>query len=94
MKTNSENFLVTNNINISVLNEQNFGDMNYALIKINLFGKGTYCICVIGNGYALECLGEDEEFSKNIFDTVIKGKPDAEHIWDIVTDARHAQIYC
>ena len=94
MKTNTENFLVANNIDMSVICECDSEDSHYALVKINLLGRNTYCICVLGDGYAFECLGESEEAARKFFEIASKSIPAPDQVFDIVTDMRREQIYC
>ena len=93
MKTNGEKFCVANNLGFSVLREHDAEDAHYALIKISLLGKNTFCICALDGGYAFECLGENEENAKQFFDKVISDPPATEHLFDIVTDMRRIEIY-
>ena len=93
MKTNSGEFCVANNLNVSVLCEQESGEAHYALIKINLLWKNTFCICVLDGGYAFECLGENEESARHLFEKMLLNKPSTEHIFDIVTDMRRVEMY-
>ncbi len=87
-KSRVEEFLVGNNINLSVMREESKNESHYVLIKVSLFGKNTYEICVLGDGYALEVIGEDECEAIEFFEILLKNAPSPYHIYDIVSDFR------
>ena len=94
MKTNRNNFLMANNIGISVMLQEDAGATRYALIKIDIFGKNTYCLCIDDDNFSFECVGEDELFARSFFATVLRTFPKSEHLFDVVTDARRERMYC
>lgn len=87
-KTETENFILTNNISLEVMREKGSDTAHYALIRIGLFGKITYGICVLGDGYAMETLGENEEDALATFELIMNEGASPAHIFDIVTDRR------
>lgn len=87
-RTETENFILSNNIGLEVVRENMSGQAHYALVRIGLFGKTTYGICVLGDGYAMETLGECEEDAVETFELIMKENAAPEHIFDIVTDRR------
>ena len=89
-KSGVEKFLVGNNVDVSVLREETEHQTHYVLMKISLFGKDTYAICALGDGYAIEIIGDTEAQAAEFFEIVLKGAPEPCHIYDIVTDYRRA----
>lgn len=87
-ETGTEAFALCENIGIEVLKEMGVGAARYALIRIGLFGKTTYAVCVLGDGYAFETLGENAEAAEDLFELIAGGQASPEHVFDIVTDAR------
>ena len=87
-RTQTQKFSVSNNIDLSVVKEVREGNSYYALLKISLLGRNTYCICVLSNGYTFESMGENTEDALELFELVISQAPAVEHIFDIVTDFR------
>ncbi len=92
-KSGVEKFMVGNNIHLSVICEATEGENHYVFMKISLFGKDTYAICALGDGYSLEVIGEDEHNSREFFKTVLKQNPSPCHLFDIVSDFRHEEEY-
>ena len=87
-RTQTEKFSVANNIDLSVVKEISEGKSYYALLKISLLGRNTYCICVLNNGYALESVGENTNDAMELFELLHKLTPSVEHIFDMITDFR------
>ncbi len=87
-RTKTESFVVEGNINMSVLREQSEGGGHYALMKISLFGRNTYGICVLGDGHSIEIVGNDEGEANELFDIVVNEAPEPCHMFDIITDYR------
>ena len=87
-KTDIEKFVMGDNISISVIREEGEELAHYAFLKISLFGMATYAICALGDGYALECIGEDEEEAKAFYETAVKENLSPTHLFDVVTDYR------
>lgn len=87
-KTQTQNFILANNIGLEVVREQEVGETHYALVRIGIFGKTTYGICVLGDGYAMETLGECEKEAEETFELIMREGAAPEHIFDIVTDRR------
>ena len=94
MNTDSLNFMVENNIGISVVCEQDKNGARYALISVNLLGRITFCVCVLDRGYALECLGDDKCLATNFYNIILKNEASSDHLFDVVSDLRRSQIYC
>ena len=87
-RTQTENFSVASNINVSVIREVKENGAYYAFVKISLFGMSTYGICMLANGYAFEIVGDDAENASELFELVLEQSPAVEHMFDIVTDFR------
>ena len=87
-KTQIEKFVVRENISTSVMIEKNTNGAHYALVKISLFGKESFAICVLGDGYAFETVGESARESKRLFDLVVKEEASPTHLFDIISDFR------
>ena len=87
-KTQLEKFVVGENISTSVVSEKESKGAHYALVRISLFGKDSFAICILGNGYAFETVGENAKESKRIFDLVVKESASPAHLFDIVCDFR------
>ena len=87
-KTQIEKFVVGDNIATSVVVEKDCGDSHYALLRISLFGKDSYAVCALGDGYALETVGEDVKSAQQIFELIAKAAASPIHLFDIVTDFR------
>ena len=88
-KTEIKNFVLGDNISISVMQERGESGSHYGLLKISLFGRATYAICVLGDGYALECVGENEEDAMGMFEMTVSEKVSPIHLFDIISDLRH-----
>ena len=86
--TQTEKFLVASNIDLTVLKEVREGKAYYALLKISLLGRNTYCICVLSNGYVLESVGENTENAVQLFELLRANAPDVDQVFDIITDFR------
>jgi len=84
---------MANNIDISVIREQSERMEHYVLLKIGFLGRSTYAICVFGNGYALESVGEDETLANALYETVLRNGLSPEHVFDIVTDFRRNALF-
>ena len=91
-KNRVEKFSVGNNVDMCVLREESEQGIHYALLKIGIFGKITYAICALGDGYALEVLGENESSSTDFFELVLRAAPSPCHIFDIVSDFRRENL--
>lgn len=87
-KTDIEKFVLGENISISVIREEGEELAHYALLKISLFGKTTYAVCALGDGYALECIGGDEELAGSFFGMLIRENVSPTHLFDVVSDFR------
>ena len=87
-KNGVEKFLVGNNVDITVLREENEKETHYVLMKISLFGKVTYALCALGDGYALEIIGEQDNEAYEFFELILQEAPEPCHIFDIITDHR------
>ena len=87
-KTEIEKFVMGDNISISVIKEDGEELAHYAFLKIGLFGRATYAICALGDGYALECVGEDEAEAMNFFEMAVRENLSPMHLFDAVTDYR------
>ena len=92
-KTKTQNFLVTENIGLTVVKEICTEKGYYVLFKIGILGKSTYGICILGDEYALETVCEDADVATDMFDTVIKQEVSPCHLFDVVNDFRHSQIF-
>ena len=90
MRTND--ILMANNIDISVVKEQNERMEHYVLLKIGFLGRNTYAICVFGNGYALESVGDDEALAHTLYETVLRNGLAPEHVFDVITDFRRNNL--
>ena len=88
-RTQTQKFSVASKMDLSVVKEVNEGSSYYALLKISLLGRDTYCICILSNGYALESIGENTEDALELLELIISQAPAVEHIFDIITDFRH-----
>ena len=88
-RTQTEKFSVANNIDLTVVKEISEGKAYYALLKISLLGRNTYCICVLNNGYAFESVGENTNDALELFEVLLKHTPSVEHVFDMITDFRH-----
>ncbi len=91
-KNRVENFLVGNNIDVSILREETERDTHYVLLKISLFGKSTYAVCALGDGYSFEVLGEKDEECNAFFELILRTSPSPCHIYDVVSDFRHENL--
>lgn len=91
-KNGIEKFVVGNSIDISVLREESKQGTHYAFMKISLFGKSTYAICALGDGYAFEVLGENFEECDDFFALVLRTAPSPCHIFDAVSDFRRENL--
>lgn len=87
-KTQLEKFVVGENISTSVVTEKESKGTHYALVRISLFGKDSFAVCILGDGYALETVGENAKESKKLFDLLVKESAAPEHLFDIVSDFR------
>ena len=88
MRMRTNEILMANNIDIAVVREQNERMAHYVLLKIGFLGRNTYAICVFGDGYALESVGEDEALANTLYETVLRNGLAPEHVFDVVTDFR------
>ena len=88
-KTQLEKSVIGENVCLSVIKERGEEKEHYALLRISLFGRSSYAVCVLGEDYALETVGESEEQAELLFDTVIRESVSPMHIHDVVTDFRH-----
>ena len=88
-RTQTEKFSVANNIDLSVVKEIGEGQAYYALLKISLLGRNTYCICVLNNGYTIESVGDNTNDALELFEVLRKHTPSVEHVFDMITDFRH-----
>ncbi len=86
--TRNEVFSVQGNIDISVLREESDGIGHYCLFKISLLGRDTYGICVLGNGHAVEIVGEEQKTAESFFERILLSSPSPCHLFDIVVDFR------
>lgn len=87
-ETKIDNFILANNIDLEVVLEKSRGGVHYALMRIGLFGQRTYAVCILGDGYALETVGEIEEDALELFDLMMDGGVSPEHVFDVVSDFR------
>lgn len=87
-KTQIERFVVGENLSTSVIVEKDGRGAHYALLRISLFGKDSFAICVLGDGYALETVGENERESRKLFELIVKETASPTHLFDIVSDFR------
>lgn len=90
-RTEAEKFSVANNIDVSVIREEHDRTLYYALLKISIFGRNTFGICMLGDGYAFESIGEDLDEACAIFELILTQAPSVEHMFDIVTDFRRGR---
>lgn len=87
-KTQTKNFLLGENISISVLRETESETAHYALLKVGLFGMNVYTLCALGEDYAFETVGASLEEAEGLFDTVVAQGVSPTHIFDVVSDFR------
>ncbi len=87
-KTQTKNFLLGENISISVLKETDSGAAHYALLKVGLFGMNVYALCALGEDYAFETVGASLEAAEGLFDTVVAQGVSPTHVFDVVSDFR------
>ena len=87
-RTQTQKFSVASNMDWAVVKEVHEGSSYYALIKLSLLGRNTYCICVLSNGYTFESVGESTEDALELFELITSHSPAVEHVFDIVTDFR------
>ncbi len=92
-KNGVEKFTVGNNLHLSVLNEITESDTHYVLVKISLFGKATYALCALGDGYAFEVIGESEEAAQGFFGLISEQAPSPCHLFDVVSDYRRERNF-
>lgn len=90
-KTRIEKFLLGDNISVSVVKEHGDSSGHYALVKIGLFGMNSYAICVLGDDYALETVGDSLEAAELLFDTAVREGVSPMHVYDVVSDFRHGE---
>lgn len=90
-KTQTENFLLGENISISVLKETEDRATHYALLKVGLFGMNVYALCALGEDYAFETVGSSLEEAEGLFCSVVEGGVSPSHILDVVSDFRKAK---
>ena len=90
-KTQLEKFVIGENISTSVVAEKESKGVHYALVRIGLFGKDSFAICILGDGYAFETVGENAKKSKKIFDLIVKEMASPTHLFDIVSDFRREE---
>ncbi len=84
----SEAFSLEGNINISVLREESEDNGHYCLFKISLFAREAYGICVLGNGHAVEIVGDEQKNAERFFEHILMSAPSPCHLFDIVGDYR------
>lgn len=87
-KTQIEKFVVGENIATSVVTEKDNQGAHYALLRISLFGKDSFAVCVLGDGYALETVGEEAKVAQQLFELIVREGASPTHLFDIVTDFR------
>ena len=87
-KTQIEKFAVGENISTSVMIEKEAQGAHYALLRISMLGKNSFAICILGDGYAFETVGENAKESKRLFDLIVKESASPTHLFDIVSDFR------
>lgn len=90
-KTQLERSMIGENISLSVVKERGEEGTHYALLRISLFGKSSYAVCVIGEDYAMETLGENAELAEMFFDTVVKEAVSPVHMHDVVCDFKRGE---
>ena len=87
-RTQIEKFLVGENIATSVIREKGNGSAHYVLLRISLFGKDSFAICVLDNEYALESVGDDAKYAMSLFELIVKEAALPSQLFDIITDQR------
>ena len=87
-KTQTENCIIANNITISVLKECTVSSGHYALLRISIFGAGTYALCVLGEDYAMEIVGESHADAERIYELAVREGVSPVHLFDVVGDIR------
>ena len=91
-RTQTEKFSVASNIDVSVIKEVSEKGAYYAFVKMTFFGMNTYGICMLGDGYAFESVGDDIKEAAELFELVVSQSPAVEHVFDIVTDFRRERM--
>lgn len=87
-KTKLQRSVIGENISLSVVKEGGEDSVRYALLRIGLFGRNAYAVCVLGEEYALETLGYDGERAEGIFDTIVREGVSVLHVSDVIADLR------
>ena len=88
----TENFSLTNNLDVSAIKETSVGGAYYALVKISLLGMDNYGILTLGGGYSFESVGGNISDAIELFELVVNDTPAVEHMFDIVSDFRREKM--
>ena len=92
-RTQTDKFPLTSNIDVTVIKEIKEGGEYYALVKISVFGWHSYGVCMLGDEYAFESVGDDIKNATELFDIVVNEMPEPSQLFDVVTDFRHGKAY-
>ena len=90
-KTQTEKFLLSENISLSVIRESGSENGHYALLRIGLFGMNGYALCVLGEDYAIETVGTCYEEAERLFMLAVREGISAVHLFDVVSDHRREE---
>ena len=87
-KAQIEKSVIGENIGLTVVRECGEDSTRYALIRMGIFGKSSYAVCVLGDEYALETLGEDGESAEEMFDMLVRNSVSPIQVYEVVSDLR------
>ncbi len=89
-KTKIEKFLLGDNLTVSVIEEKSDGAAHYALLKIGFFAMNIYAICILGEDYAVETVGDSQSSAQDLFELCVKEGVSPTHLYDVISDFRQS----
>ena len=66
---------------------QNEG-IEYVMIKVNVYDKEAFCICILGEEMGFESLGTDYQEANEIFELLSKNRVSVLHLEEILYDIK------
>ena len=76
------------NISVEKIREVHCEDREYIMIKLNLCNKEIFAICVVGEEFAFESLGNDYCEANRIFELLVQNIVSEIHLEEILHDIK------
>ena len=76
------------NISVEKIRDVHCEDREYIMIKLNLCNKETFAICVVGEEFAFESLGNDYCEANRIFGLLVQNIVSEIHLEEILHDIK------